>query len=557
MWQESQYGSSSTNVPAMMLVFDFDLDGQDEILFSVFNPRRFGQLILIDEGEVAWEIPVSGRITDLAKIQFNEDRPPLIAIGTSLGHVQVFDHLRRQRWLRTLNQPITSLQSFPIPDGNALAVGTEVGTIVAYDQEGRRLWNTEIAEDADRQILAISASSELLPTNQPSLAITIESGENAADTAELVLLDRNGLTLSKISNVDSLGLTRFVDSNHDKNNELLVGHFATLELLGLGVGNNENVREWEYTLDAVPSAALVADFDGDAQEELVIGTQNGRIHSLNSDRTIRWLHDVGGAITDLAVLPRPAGHDDDIIVVRQAEQDDGSSAAAWIELREAKGERIWEAELNSQITALTVDRMGQTRDPDIVVGTEDGRIIIFDANGEIKSEITLKELGGPVRSLALIESEELPTNEIVAASDHKIVGINLQDGIQPVRPIASFDSSISNVYTNQELDQSELSIRLVVPTNDQTVHGLNWRGIEMAHWPWPQSLGGVPTTSASIRNSQHCPKISNSFLLGMDSGQLIQLDIQDNQPIISWQLDGIGKITALHWRDQDGDGFQI
>ncbi len=108
---------------------------------------------------------------------------------------------------------------------------------------------------------------------------------------------------SKISDVGSQGLTRFVDSNRDLNNELIIGHFATLELLGLGVGNSENVREWEYTLDAAPSAALVVDLDGDTQEELVIGTKDGRVHSLNKDRTIRWLHDVGGAISNLAVMP--------------------------------------------------------------------------------------------------------------------------------------------------------------------------------------------------------------------------------------------------------------
>ncbi len=552
LWQETQYGSNSPSVPPRMLVFDFDQDGQDEILFSVFNPRRFGQLIFVDEGEIMWEIPVSGRIVDLAEVHMQGERPPLVAIGTSLGHVQVFDYLRRQRWLRTLNQPITSLETFPIPDGLALAVGTEVGSLVAYDQDGRRLWDTNLAEDADRQILAISASMEVLPDNQPSLAITVESADSSSTAADLIMLDGSGLAVSKIANVDTLGLTRFVDSNHDKNNELLVGHFATLELLGLGVGNNENVREWEYTLDAVPSAVLVADFDGDSQEELVIGTQNGRIHSLNADRSIRWLHDVGGAITNLAVLPRPTGIDDGIVVVRQGEQDEES--AAWIEVREAKGERIWELELDSPVSTLTVTNSQQSSEPEILVGTQDGRLYVIEANGEIKSEISLQDLDGAINSIAVVESENRPPNEIIAATDHRIVGINLQDGFLPVRPIASFDSSIIDLYTIQELINDELGVPLIVPTSDQTIHGLNWRGIEMAQWPWPQSLDGVPITITSNRNAGIPQQDQNSFLLGMDSGQIIQLDIHDNQPLVLWQLEGIGRITALHWRDQDGDG---
>jgi hypothetical protein len=554
IWQETQYSSNPENIPTKLLVFDFDEDGQDEILFSVFNPRRFGQIVLINEGKVAWEIPVSGRITDLAQVQFQNGRPPLVAVGTSLGHLQLFDHFRRQRWLRTLNQPITSLAQFSTPAGNALAAATAVGTIVAYDQEGHRLWENNLAPNADRKILAISASAASVPPDQPSLAVTIESGDTSANAADLILLGSTGQIISKITNVDTLGLTRFVDSNQDQNNELLVGHFATLELLGLGVGNSENVREWEYTLDAVPSASLVYDFDGDGDEEAVIGTENGRIHSLSNDRTIRWLHDVGGAITNLAVLPRTAGNPAGIVVVRQGENAADSIPTAWIELREAKGERIWETELNSQVSALLVEYIDQTTDPEIIAGMDDGRIIIFTASGEKKSEFLLPELDGPVHSLSLMQNEDQSKNQIIVAGEHIIVGIDRQDNVKPVRIITSFEDSIIDVYAIGRDGTGELSTGLVVTTDGQRVHGLNWRGIEMAQWQWPKSLGGVPILSTSHKSADSFLPQRYSFLLGTETGQLIRLDVQDNQPLIPWQIDGIGKISALHWRDQDNDG---
>ncbi|MDX1412665.1 MAG: PQQ-binding-like beta-propeller repeat protein [Candidatus Promineifilaceae bacterium] len=553
LWQETNYGSNPDDVLPYLLVYDFDQDSRDEIVFSVFNPRRFGQVILIDDGKVQWEIPTSGRVTALSILPQDTEDPPQIAIGTSLGQVQLVEYSRLQNWLRTLNQPVSSLASIPIPQGNALAVGTSVGTVVAFDQEGRRLWENNLSDGTDREVLTISTSPAAMPPNQPSLAITIESVESGANTADLFLLDGAGRTVSKISDIDTLGLTRFVDSNRDHNNELIVGHFATLELLGLGVGNNENVREWEYTLDAVPSAVLVADFDNDGQEELIIGTENGRIHSLNNDRSLRWLHDVGGAITNLALLPREGQTDSDIIVIRQGAQGSGTVTETWMELREAKGENIWELELDSEVTALEVDISGGINNAIILIGLKDGRVVVYNGSGEKQSEFHLQELAGPVNRLALLLHEEPLHNEIIAAGDRDIVGIDPRNDFSAVRHIASFESRIRNLFTIQKTDNSELDVRLIVPTEDKTVHGLNWRGIEMAQWSWPLGLSGDPITSAANTDDIFIPQDQRSFLLGMDSGQLIQLDIEDNQPMVPWLLEGIGRITATYSRYHDGD----
>ncbi len=554
IWQETNYSYNPKNLPPNILVFDFEGDGQDEILFSVFNPRRFGQLIMVDEGQVAWEIPVSGRITNLAKITKAGEQSPLIAVSTSLGHLQIFDHLRQQRWLRTLNQPISSLTSFSTADGNALAAGTSTGTVAVFDEDGRRLWDNHLDPDASRQILSISAIDGVVPPGQPSFAVTMESALPTSNAAELILVGRNGQLMTKISNVDPLGLSRFVDSNNDQINELLVGHFATIELIGLGVGNNENVREWEYTLNAVPSALLVTDFEADENDEIVIGTADGRIHSLNNDRSIRWLHDVGGTITHLAALPQQTGNENSIVVVRQGNEADNGDESAWIELREAKGERIWETKLNSPINALIVQNIDQTPDYEIVAGMEDGRLLVFDSNGELKSERLLHELAGPVRDLVFIGHENNFINELIISGDKILIGLNLQDDINPVRQIASFDSPILDFYPLASKFKEELSTSLIVNTADQTIHGLNWRGIEMAQWSWPKPINGVPVTSTRYESTDFFETEDRSLLIGTDSGYLIQLDVLDNQPVIPWQRDGIGRITALHWRDQDGDG---
>ena len=554
VWQHTEYATNPPDVQPWLHLFDFDQDGQDEILYGVFNPRRFGQLVLIDNDEVQWEIPLSGRITDLTDIIFSVDGPPLIAVSTSLGQVHLYDYLRQQHWFRTLNRPVTSLAVFPLPEGNALAVGTSVGTVVAFDQDGRRLWESKLAENADREILALSASSVLPLTNQPLLAATLEAEDNITNAADVVLLGGNGQTFTKIPDVGSLGLTRFIDSNNDSNNELMIGHFATLELLGIGVGNSENVREWEYTLDAAPSAALIIDLDGDSEEELVIGTKDGRVHSLNSDRTIRWLHDVGGAISDLAVVPGEQDVDSSIVVVRHDGQN-AADATAWVEFRESKGEKIWEQKLDSPVTALLVSNVDRSTEPEIIAGTQEGRVIVFATNGEKLWDVMVKNLSGGVQKLLVLEQDDHPLREIIAGGDTRLVGIDLADETQPVRDIASFENSILNIFPVQGTNNNELDVRLLATTSDGSVHGLNLRGIEMAHLPWPQSINGAPTAAITADDtSNDLSQEEQSLLMSTDQGQLLRLNVKDNTPLIPWRFEDMSGITALHWRDQDGDG---
>ncbi len=554
LWQLADYATNPSEVEPKIHLFDFDQDGQNEILLSVFNPRRFGQLVLVDDEEVRWEIPLSGRITDLEDIRFSDGSSPLIAASTSLGQVHVYDYLRRQHWFRTLNRPATKLASFPLPEGSALAVGTSVGTVVAFDQDGHRLWESKLAENADREILALSASTTTPSANQPLLAATLQADDRSTNAADVVLLSGSGQVYSKISEVGSQGLTRFVDSNRDLNNELMIAHFATLELLGLGVGNNENVREWEYSLDAAPSAALVIDLDGDAEEELVIGTRDGRVHSLNSDRTIRWLHDVGGAISNLAVLPADQNRESSIVVVRHDEPN-AAGATTWIELRESKGERIWEQQLDSTVSSLIVANIDQSIEQEIIAGTEDGRVIVFTADGEILWDILVEDLAGGIQELLVLGAESDSKHEIIAGGTAKLVGIDLTDELQPVRDLAIFEYPILDIFAISSSENPELDVRLLVTTGDGAVHGLNVRGIEMAHLPWPQTTLGVPAGTIIANNTPRgFQPVQQSLLMSTDLGRLIRLDVENNIPSIPWQIENQSNITALHWRDQDKDG---
>ncbi|MFN2163537.1 MAG: PQQ-binding-like beta-propeller repeat protein, partial [Candidatus Promineifilaceae bacterium] len=198
IWRHTEHASTELTASPQMLVTDLDLDGQDEIIFSVINPRRFGQLVLIDDGRVLWDLSLSRIITDLEAIRFREDSQPLIAVSTTSGHVQLIDYLRRRHWLRTLNTPATSLAEIHLPDQSLLAVGTDTGVVTAFDEQGRSVWSAHLADGADREVLFLASTSEVTNEHEPVLAAVLESNDDRS-SADIILLDGRGKIKAKIT----------------------------------------------------------------------------------------------------------------------------------------------------------------------------------------------------------------------------------------------------------------------------------------------------------------------------------------------------------------------
>ena len=562
IWNYNQRTVPISNNPPQMIVNDFDQDGQDEIALTLFGPRRFSQLILIDDGAEQWDIPHSGRITAITPIQFSPDSPAQIAVGTSLGHVYLYNHDRERIWFRTLNKTVTSLAPVPIRDGQILAAGTNSGTITAFDQAGRRLWSNNLAANADQRILALSASSQA-PVDArfgatPTLAAIMETDPSGAAVSDIILLNSDGQALSKLATADTSNLSRFIDSNDDGLDELLITRFATLELLGLGAGNSENVKEWEYSLNAAPSAALAADFDGDGEEELVIGTQDGRIHSLSNDRVIRWLHDPGNHITNLALMPGNNNQPDYIVIVRNQKPEEATiPPSSWIELRENRGERLWEQTLDAPVTALAVENINSNDAPEVLAGLDDGRIYIFDANGNpVWEYLPPEESTDPIQHLSISPANNAHPLEIIAATGQAIFALDINQEDTQSRAVNSFNANIVAVFPLRQPGNDELSINFLVFTDDGAVHGLNWRGIEMAQWPWPQYLTSPPRALIQDESEMQDSLLASfsSFLLATEDGQVMQLDVEENQPSYPWSLANFGAVTSLHWRDTNQDG---
>lgn len=553
-WRHSDHLSEDAAPPPQILVADLDLDGQDEVVLSIFNPRRFGQLVLIDNDRVLWDLSLSRSVTDLEEIRFHKNSQPLIAVSTTSGHVQVYDYLRRRHWLRTLNTPATSLTELRLPDRTVLAAGTDTGTVTVFDEQGRRLWTTHIADEADRPVLALSAAPIVIDESKSVLAVTMQS-EDDRSSADLYLLDGRGRISARINGVETRDIMQFIDSNQDLNSELLVPRFATLELLGMGVGNSTNVQEWEYSLNAAPSAVLVTDLDKDGDDELIVGTLDGRVHSISNSRSINWLFDAGGAIHDIALLSHFDGADSSVIVAGNHDQT-AANKVSWIQMREAKGERVWEYDLEAQITALIVADVVRGGDPEIIAGTEDGDIIVLSSLGE---ELLIRTVFADERKVDHIThlvSALHPTGEIVIAGRNDMVGLNIANPEALPRSIASYQTEINGLFAVEHPAEQAPGITLLAATTDGLLHGFDANGFELSEFNWPVSVRTEVTTAAAAPDTASPTLLPAHFplLLGTAGGEFLRLDVIDGQPVEYWTFQGLGAITDVHWYDKGADG---
>lgn len=578
-WRYPHSAMPGTNTQPQMVIDDLDQDGREEIAFAFF--RRFTQMNILDgDGTPRWEqsVGISGRVTALTTIDYPEYPGRSIAVGTDRGDLNLYDANRQRIWLRTLNRPITALSGAQLRTGPVLVVGTAVGTVTSYTAEGRRLWTRQLSENADKAVVTISTLPYVPDEGQPLLSVSLGSRSGSPEQSDILLLSGNGRTLSTMTAVDTPGLTRLTDINHDRHSELLLARFATIELQGTGVGTNEPAREWNRSLDAAPRALLTVDIDQDNQEELLVGAQNGSLHCLHNDGRLCWLTSPGAPITHLAPFYPVTNIPPNIIVVRNRQEttpDGDISYQSWLEVRQPNGEPVRDEPLEpleTEITSLLVDNINERGQPEIIVGTRDGRIIVFSANGtmlwskHIEPNLALEENQNLTRhthvfQLLSMKNAYSQQVEIIAVTPETIYKVNQSTA---PRSIIHESAGISQIYLLNQ-PGGELAIRIVLLAKDGIMRGYHWDGIQLSGTAqfrsWPLDLGGAPVASIpandilteAFQTKSFQEGMTESFLIATDAGELLRVSIDDNQVSVIWRRSGIEKVADLFWGDLNGD----
>lgn len=547
LWRYVRNNNPAIDTTPHLVVDDFDGNGRQEALVGYFNPSsRFSRLTWVQgDGTARWERPVDGRITTLLPFQLADSRVPSIAVGTSLGNVNLYSATGQRIWPRTVNRPVTAMTVVLLPDGPGLAVGTNSGSIIVFDGLGRRRMTTHLDEEASRRIVSLSAGAALGGENWPMMAVVVGPQPDQPGPTDLVLLAEDGRTLQTFISIDETALARLIDINQDQLSELLLVQFPDLSLQGLGVGASEIALEWSRVLRAVPLSYLVVDLNQDGVDELLVGDDDGRLHRFDNEGSLYLRIAPGGEITHLAVVPTFITGEPRIVLARTLREGAGPPTSI-LEVRLANGEQTWAEEMPSPITSLMVGDVNGRGEPELVVGTAAGNVTIFSSLGARLGDYQVTE---PVRHLLLLSGTDPQAPDLVElliANETDLYKIGPGDAAPQL--LASYSQPITAVYVLPPPDNAvELAVRLLVLVADGNAYGLNRRGVLLP--PWPVALGGAPVFSRLVTLTE-----TQDFLIATDDDTLVRLGIENGRPQIAWRMRGVGNVTGLVGSDVDGDG---
>ena len=117
-------------------------------------------------------------------------------------------------------------------------------------------------------------------------------------------------------------------------------------------------------------------------------------------------------------------------------------------MRGTDGEQLWERPFETNITSLLVENINERGDPEIIVGTQDGRIFAYTTtNTELwdRSLVADGEAGAPVTRLLKIENLETGQPILIAASQNVLYTVQIRASFLPT-PIAVYDAPINDVF---------------------------------------------------------------------------------------------------------------
>jgi outer membrane protein assembly factor BamB len=148
----------------------------------------------------------------------------------------------------------------------------------------------------------------------------------------------------------------------------------------------------------------VADLEGDGIHEVLIGGQDNNVHLHDPDGKRRWMRNVGGAVSGIAVADVNGDHKAETIVTT-AELNQNVVAL------NAEGERVWSFKAGEEVNALAVGNVDARSNPDIVVGADGAEVIVLDGKGK---RVAGAAVSAPVTRLALCPAAKSGPSDIVA-----------------------------------------------------------------------------------------------------------------------------------------------
>ncbi|MEM9775217.1 MAG: PQQ-binding-like beta-propeller repeat protein [Chloroflexota bacterium] len=542
-----------------------------QILFSVRTEEDNGELTMLDlSGTPMWSRVTPDHQRAMVNVPVSIGGEEFVATGSAQGRLALISRSTgAERWFRTPNRPITSMQTAVIGGELGLIIGTDAGTVLAYTIQGRRLWDREMGAGPEQGVIEIEVD-QLEPDYSKDSVIMIElepqqTGARAG-VGEIVIPGPDGRPQGRYPGISEQAGGELTDLNNDGFPELLLTAFSTVSLQDAGADTEVTgfVTNWTWRLEAAPSALLEVTSAGDQTLAIMVAGEDGLLHNVSPvvglpvwqqrvDGTIEYLESVfppenPGALPDILVgWNRTPTRDTNNVLI-------GSSGG--VDLKRLDGTSAWDipVQIGSSVTVIEVDNnveeagesaLTRRRQAQIYIGTQSGEIFALSYRGELLWE---RDLGGRILDLEIVTGSS--GNDVLAASTST-------GSLSLLSPVSGSTLRQTNRYgqINQIIDSPDFAAE---ETTEDVVLGLalfalgsnaRLQGLDAdlnAVEGWITTFSEPP---------QRLQRLDNSLLATWNSGQLVRLSLGRLTPLQRiWTINGAQQPAAVMWQDIDGDG---
>ncbi|MFK7804313.1 MAG: PQQ-binding-like beta-propeller repeat protein [Anaerolineae bacterium] len=542
-----------------------------EVLYSFLASDGTGRLVSIgDNGSTNWIKATSVHQTALVSIPFPIDGGLYVATGSVNGRVALLDRATgTERWFRTPNRLITSMKAAIIDQQPSLILGTDAGTALAYNSQGRRLWDREMGASPDQGVLNIQVD-QIDETFARDSVIMIEleplqTGARAG-VAEIVIPGPEGRPQARFTGVSETAGGELTDLNRDGYPELLLTEFSTVSLQDSGSGSEATgfVTNWAWRLDAAPSALHEVTNPAGQTLALMVAGEDGRLHNVSPVVGLPvWQQRVDGTIEFLESVYQAnlSGGLPDVLVGwnRISSSESGAvqvGTSAGLDLKRLDGTSVWEfpVQIGSLITTMVVDnsqvRSGQTEPAldqenfasQIYVGTGAGELLAFNYRGEV---LWQRELGSTVLDAEVIDGGDslaVSTSAgvlfLVSKANGSIVRQTNRYG--QIRKIIALPA----IEADNSVEEINPGLTMLVLGQDARMLGLDIALNQVSGWV--TAFSDLPDSAVLLENS---------LLVNWSGGRIVRLSLSNLTPLRRiWTITGIQRPAATLWQDIDADG---
>lgn len=416
----------------ILQILAVNIDGeehpQQEILIGTTR-----QLILLDyEGNERWKLPLIRPVSALAAIDHNQNGRKEILVALSNGLLTLYDADGRDLW--SFPRDGRSMPNDALPkmlvadmdqDGQEEIVFAYFSVegfsrIALLDGEGEPKWRQD--RPVSGRITAITLT-QFDPQKPPGIAVGARLG---ASRGRVYLYDHQGQ--EQWLRTPNRPITSLIFTELPQGPALVVGTSVGV----VTAYDQQGRRYWSRAYSATPNRRVASisspPIDPELKQPAALALVLGREPGSTEPNQLVLLDNDGRpleeyAVSDLDGASRLTDINRDgrseLLLVSFATLylvDPGIGGGEYAE--------IWDFRLGNQPLAVLMADVNRDNQPEIVIGTSDGRIHLLDIDG--KPIWAIEELGGGISHLALAERLDGP-GDIVVVHNNRIVG---GDGVE-------------------------------------------------------------------------------------------------------------------------------